>query len=149
MGCLLWVFGRPYHYGTVPYVGVTDVVMISVFSLIVPQSPLPVMRQLQWTTLTDLIITALIGHQWREWPLAILLLLRVWLVVGISSWRIICMINTHIHIGLQQYTQSTTHQYLNSLVLGRFLWNFKLVFFKLILLIDGWDVSCEIVLRWM
>ena len=37
----------------------------------------------------------------------------------------------------------------NSLTPGRFQWNFKQVIFKLILVIDGWSSSCEIVLRWM
>ena len=36
---------------------------------------------------------------------------------------------------------------INSLALGRFEWNFKQVIFKLILVIDDWDISCEIALR--
>ena len=38
---------------------------------------------------------------------------------------------------------------LNSSVSESFEWNFILVIFKLILVADGWDISCEIVFRWM
>ena len=37
----------------------------------------------------------------------------------------------------------------NSLVPGRFKRNFKKVTFQLILVIDGWSISCKIVLKWM
>ena len=37
----------------------------------------------------------------------------------------------------------------NSLVPGRFEWNFTSVIFKLIVMIDGWGISCEIALIWM
>ena len=40
-------------------------------------------------------------------------------------------------------------QYINSLTPGKFEWNFKHVLFKQILVIDGWGISCEIVLIWM
>ena len=32
---------------------------------------------------------------------------------------------------------------------GKFEWNFRYVIFKRILVIDGWDISCEIALMWM
>ena len=38
---------------------------------------------------------------------------------------------------------------LNSLAPGRVQRNFKKVIFQLILLIDGWSISCKIVLKWM
>ena len=38
---------------------------------------------------------------------------------------------------------------INSLAPGKFKWNFRYVIFKLILVIDGWGISCEIVLIWM
>ena len=38
---------------------------------------------------------------------------------------------------------------LNSLALGRFEWNFRNAIFKLIVMIDGWGISCEIALIWM
>ena len=38
---------------------------------------------------------------------------------------------------------------LNSLAPGKFEWNFIYVIFKLILVIDGWGISCEIALIWM
>ena len=38
---------------------------------------------------------------------------------------------------------------INSLVPGRFEWNFRCTIFKLILLTDGWGISCEIAVRWM
>ena len=42
----------------------------------------------------------------------------------------------------------TANMIINSLAPGRFEWNFKQVVFKLILVIDDWDISCEIALRW-
>ena len=36
--------------------------------------------------------------------------------------------------------------FVNSLAPGKFEWNFRYVIFKQILLIDGWGISCEIVL---
>ena len=38
---------------------------------------------------------------------------------------------------------------INSLTHGRFEWNLRLVIFKLILIIGGWDIFCKIALRWM
>ena len=38
---------------------------------------------------------------------------------------------------------------INSLAPGKFEWNFRYVIFKQILVIDGWDISYEIVLIWM
>ena len=37
----------------------------------------------------------------------------------------------------------------NSLAHGKFDWNFRYVIFQGILLIDGWDISCEMALKWM
>ena len=39
--------------------------------------------------------------------------------------------------------------YINSLAPGKYEWNFRHVIFKQILVIDGWDISCEIALIWM
>ena len=39
--------------------------------------------------------------------------------------------------------------HINSLVSGKFELNFRHVIFKQILVIDGWGISCEIVLIWM
>ena len=38
---------------------------------------------------------------------------------------------------------------LNSLAPGKFEWNFRYINFKPILVIVGWDISCEIALIWM
>ena len=38
---------------------------------------------------------------------------------------------------------------INSLVPGGFPWNFALVNFKLILVLDDWDISCAILIMWM
>ena len=38
---------------------------------------------------------------------------------------------------------------LNSLAPGRFEWNFRHVLFKLMFVIDGWGILCEIALIWM
>ena len=37
----------------------------------------------------------------------------------------------------------------NSLAPGKFEWNFRHVFYKQILVIDGWGICCEIALIWM
>ena len=37
----------------------------------------------------------------------------------------------------------------NSLAPGKFEWNFRYLIFKIILVIDGWGISCEFALRWM
>ena len=37
----------------------------------------------------------------------------------------------------------------NSMAPGKFQWNFRHVFFKKILVIYGWGISCEIALIWM
>ena len=38
---------------------------------------------------------------------------------------------------------------INSLAPGSFEWNFTRIIFKLISVISGWGISCEIALRWM
>ena len=38
---------------------------------------------------------------------------------------------------------------INTLATGRFQRNFRKVIFQLILVIDGWSISCKIVLKWM
>ena len=43
----------------------------------------------------------------------------------------------------------TRPQCVNSLVRGRLELNFRSVSFKLILVTDGWGISCEITLRWI
>ena len=39
--------------------------------------------------------------------------------------------------------------FINSLAPGRFKQNFKEEIFQLILVIDGWSISCKIILKWM
>ena len=39
--------------------------------------------------------------------------------------------------------------FFNSLAPGKFEWNFRYVIFKWILMINGWDTSCDIALLWM
>ena len=46
-------------------------------------------------------------------------------------------------------TQKVASPCLNSLFPGRFEWNSRSVIFKLILVITGWSISCEIVIKWM
>ena len=38
---------------------------------------------------------------------------------------------------------------IHTLAPGKFIWNFRYVIFKRILVIDGWGISCEIALIWM
>ena len=47
------------------------------------------------------------------------------------------------------YVLETPQLYINSLAPGKFEWNYIYVIFKWILVIDGWGISCEIVLLWM
>ena len=37
----------------------------------------------------------------------------------------------------------------NSLVPGKFEWNFRYLIFQIISVIDGWGISCELAIRWM
>ena len=39
--------------------------------------------------------------------------------------------------------------WVNSLAPGKFEWNFRYLIFQIILVIDGWVISCELALRWM
>ena len=39
--------------------------------------------------------------------------------------------------------------FVNLLAPGIFEWNFRHVIFKQILVIDGWDISCDIFLIWL
>ena len=51
---------------------------------------------------------------------------------------------------IQEWTTCPTLRcVLNSLAPGRFQRNFSKVIFQLILVIDGWSISCKIVLKWM
>ena len=55
---------------------------------------------------------------------------------------------THQLALLYSHTSSGGWHNINSLAPRRFEINFKEVIFKLILVIDGWGISCEIVLTW-
>ena len=52
------------------------------------------------------------------------------------------------HLSARDHDWQGKPQYY-SLVPGKFEWNFRLVIFKQILVIDGWGISCEIALIWM
>ena len=45
--------------------------------------------------------------------------------------------------------QRNGSEIINSLAPGKFEWNFRYVIFKLISVIDGWGIFCEIALIWM
>ena len=53
---------------------------------------------------------------------------------------------TNVLVLSSQYNRNATF---NSLVPGKFEWNFIYVIFKWISVIDGWGISCEIALIWM
>ena len=55
-----------------------------------------------------------------------------------------CKLSIHV-LGLSWYS---VHEF-NSLSPGRFERNLRRVIFKLILMIGGWGIFCEIALRWM
>ena len=52
-------------------------------------------------------------------------------------------------ISLQTHICVTGPQWVNSLASEKFDWNFKEVIIKLILVLGGLGISCEIALRWM
>ena len=49
-------------------------------------------------------------------------------------------------VSLSILTHSTLVNLFNSLAPEKFEWNFRYILFKLFFVIDGWDISCEIVL---
>ena len=67
-----------------------------------------------------------------------------WVQNGISAVRP-CLIRTKPRrIGSQRDVKT-----FNSLVPGKFEWNYRYVIFQGISVIDGWGISCEIALIWM
>ena len=58
-----------------------------------------------------------------------------------------CVINCHKLCPKPVYTDS--FRQFNSLAPGRFERNFRKLIFQLILVIDGWSISCKIVVKWM
>ena len=74
--------------------------------------------------------------------------------------NIIHSAHKHSWVALERYIQNLditsvyitnvftiSDYHINSLAPGIFEWSFKQVIFKLILVIDDWDISCEIALR--
>ena len=53
------------------------------------------------------------------------------------------------HYNIITFLQNHHNRHLNSLAPGKFIWNFRCIIFKQILVIDGWGISCEIALIWM
>ena len=51
--------------------------------------------------------------------------------------------------GQDPYRFTPYSEDINSLAPGRYEWNFRLEIFKLISVINGWGIPCEIALRWM
>ena len=67
---------------------------------------------------------------------------RTWLLIG---GQYSCqLIRSHFRTSL-----SADMDFFNSLVPGKFEWNFRHAIFKQILVIDCWGISCEIALLWM
>ena len=70
-----------------------------------------------------------------------------WCVVTLFYW---CLVSHSRWVFLGSDTTYVSLRYseiINSLTTGRFQWYFKQVIFKLILVIDDWDIPCEIALR--
>ena len=57
--------------------------------------------------------------------------------------------NTHSAASFRQISSVILNDVINSLTSGRFQWNFVWIIFKLISVIDGGDIACESVLRWI
>ena len=52
--------------------------------------------------------------------------------------------------GISRYSiESVSVGYLNSLAPEKFEWYFRYLIFQMIIVIDGWGISCELALRWM
>ena len=79
-----------------------------------------------------------------------------------SWWHINCVdkqrrfkeFQRHVNAMLPKFNMcsseiSLSKKCINSLTPGRFQWNFVWIIFKLISVIDGRDITCEIVLRWI
>ena len=95
-----------------------------------------------------------------------------WNLIEINSWQpmsltvshhwhwqtqrlVTCSMPSH-HLNKYMYSLNaqrhiciTQPHWVNSLAPGKFEWNFRHVIFKQISVIDGWGISCEIVLIWM
>ena len=70
-------------------------------------------------------------------------------LVQIMVWH--CQATSH-YLNQAQPSSSygiTRVWWVNSLAPGRFEWNSRSVSFKVISVIDGWEIICEIALRWM
>ena len=52
-------------------------------------------------------------------------------------------------VRLNTAMNGSADKYLNSLAPGKFEWNFRYLIFQIILVVDGWGISCELALRWM
>ena len=61
-----------------------------------------------------------------------------------SSWALVVLVSSRCHS-----SPGLSNADVNSLVRGRFQFNFRYVIFKQILVIGGWGISCEIALIWM
>ena len=72
-------------------------------------------------------------------------------MVQIMAWRrpVDKPLSEPMVVGLPTHICVTLPQWVNSLVPVRFQRNFRKVIFQLILVIDGWNISCKIVLKWM
>ena len=67
-----------------------------------------------------------------------------------SSWKYIQWpFRYTIMVGYGWETSWSWQHWFNSLAPGRFQRNFRKVIFQLILVIDGWSISCKIVLKWL
>ena len=53
------------------------------------------------------------------------------------------------HYNVIRFLQNHHNRHLNSLALGKFEWNFRYLIFKIISVIDGWGISCELGHKWM
>ena len=72
-----------------------------------------------------------------------------WLLIGEVLWPAALAPRSSVATVLITHACISSCLWVNSLAPGKFEWNFRHVIFKQILVIDGWDISCEIALIWM
>ena len=70
------------------------------------------------------------------------------IVTGVDDMKIDDMLDNNYNDSKYKDYEEVRKE-VNSLAPGKFEWNFRHVFFKQILVIGGWGISCEIDLIWM
>ena len=103
----------------------------------------------KWLTLCRRHIRTYFLENYLNIVIKIVVLLAV-SIQTMTSGEISGDVTVHWQYGCITYSHSLKPNWpINSLAPGKFEWNFSYVIFKRILVIDGWDISCEIFLLWI